>query len=374
MNKQVTKNQHYVPQCLLKHFSWDDRNLKRINIFDTVRSTTRYNQAIKEVFSRNYFYDRDNSVEDLLGNEIESPASPIIDEIIEGNIDDLLNFSGNKSSDKKFIENKFKLVKFIICLLYRTPEAREKSLSSIQTHIQSIVRELLRQNNFDPEEASKGYLNVEDKSSLGSLITLQSAIDYLLLIDLDFHIIKNETDIEFFISDHPVFRYNWFYRDLQHISITSLAAKGLQLFLPLSPSLTLCLYDSGVYKYGDRKSWITYVRNSSDIELLNSFQIINSESIIGFYSQKCEAHIRQLYNRFKDIQIYKHKSIEHELDEPEEDKIKTRHIVYTQQTKLKKMPSFVKIKREAKGQAAAYHERNPRLSYLHAQLMDEIDK
>ena len=61
-NLQVTKNQHYIPQCLLKQFSKDDKGIRKINIFDVKQLSFRNRQSIKNVFSQNYFYDKDNSV------------------------------------------------------------------------------------------------------------------------------------------------------------------------------------------------------------------------------------------------------------------------------------------------------------------------
>ncbi len=83
--QQITKNQHYVPQCLLKHFGCDAKKSNKINVFDIDRSTVRYNQSIKEVFSQNYFYDKDNLIENFIANQIESPASKIIDAIVSEN-------------------------------------------------------------------------------------------------------------------------------------------------------------------------------------------------------------------------------------------------------------------------------------------------
>ena len=85
-NQQVTKNQHYIPQCLLKQFSKDDKGIRKINIFDVKKLSFRNRQSIKNVFSQNYFYDKDNSVENILSSIIESPNSPVIDSIIRGEV------------------------------------------------------------------------------------------------------------------------------------------------------------------------------------------------------------------------------------------------------------------------------------------------
>jgi len=339
MIDKITKNQHFVPQCLLNNFGHGE---KKINVFDIDRAAVRYNQVVKNVFSQNYFYDKDNEIENFLANKIETPASIVIAEIANG------NFNITR-------ENLLILHKFISSLFLRTPEAVERVSSFANLQLESIVGELLSLNGFDPEEASSGHLDFH-QDSLVSLMTLQGVRAAEILEDLEYHIIKNETSSEFYISDHPVFIYNWLYRNLDHPQVTGLTAVGLQIFLPLSPKITLCLYDPKVYKYGQRSS-VTCISNESDIEILNSFQIINSKSIIGFSSRESEAHVRQLHEKYKGIKLHQYESGMLSTKKEGEGKITSTHFVFTRQVKLMKMLSFIKIKRKSKAYASSYKER-----------------
>ncbi|MBD2313495.1 DUF4238 domain-containing protein [Desertifilum sp. FACHB-1129] len=359
MSKQITKNQHYVPQCLLKHFCFDAKKGKKINIFDIERSVVRYNQSVKEVFSQNYFYGKDNEVETFMAENIEGSASKVLDKIVDG--------------DFTIVdEDVLTLHRFILSLFYRTPEASERVSGFVNSQLESVVRELLSLNGFDPEEASAGRFNFY-QDRLASLITVQGVLDSIILRDLDCHIIKNETASEFYISDHPVFIYNWLYRDLEHPGVTSITATGLQIFLPLSPQITLCLYDPKVYKYG-QKSLVTCISKDEDIEILNSFQVINSDSIIGFHSKQNEAHVKQLYERYKSIKLHQYESGILSTQEEGEGKIRSTHFVFTRQAKLRKMPSFVKIKKEARSYASSYQERDPELSAKHMEFKKFINE
>lgn len=359
MNKHITRNQHYVPQCLLKHFACDAKKGKKINVFDTDRYIVRYNQSIKEVFSQNYFYDKDNRTENFISQYIETPASTIIDEIINGNLD--------VSNEQRLTLNTF-----ILSLFYRTPEASERASAFVNSQFESMVQQFLSLNGFDPELASAGNL-IFYPDRLASMLTLEAVIDAMILKDLKYHIIKNGTKLEFYISDHPVFIYNWLYKDLEHSGVTSLAAIGLQIFIPLSPNITLALYDPKVYKYGQRSS-VTNISNNSDIEILNSYQIINSNSIIGFYSRESEAYLKQLYARYKDVKLHQYESSILSTNKKNNDKIKSTHLVFTRQAKLKKIPSFITIKKKSKRYASSYQERDFNLSAKHMEfkrLMDE---
>jgi hypothetical protein len=350
-----TKKQHYVSQLLLNSWDCGEGKNKKINIFDIKKSEVRPNQSIKKVFSENYFYDRDNLVENFLANLIEGPASSVIDKIISE--------SRNIISEKELLT----LYRFILTLSFRTPGAINKVSEFINSHLESIVRECLSLNGFDPEEASNGKFEF-NQSHLVSTITLMGAQLAPLLKDLKYHIIKNETSSDFYISDHPVFIYNWLYRELNHPAVTSLAARGLQIFLPLSPKITLCLYDPKVYYYGKQGDLETCISNNNDIEILNSFQVINSDSTIGFNSREDEAHLRQLYEKYKNIKLHHHESGILSTTKEGNRKIRSMHWVFTRQTKLKEMPSFIKFRGNSKGYARSYQERDPelakRISYL----------
>jgi hypothetical protein len=349
-----TKKQHYVPQFLLNHFACEGSQGNRINIFDMDRSEVRYNQPVRGVFSQNYFYDKDNQVENFLATRIEGPASSVVNKIVSGDFN-LIS------------EELLTLHRFILSLYFRTPEASERVSGFFNSHLESIVRELLSLNGFDPEEASAGEFKF-NQDKLASAITLNGVFDAVLLGDLEYHIIKNKTSSKnFYISDHPVFIYNWLYRELEHHAVTSIAAIGLQIFLPLSPEITLCLYDPKVYKYGQRTS-VTCISNDTDIEILNSFQVINSDSIIGFSSRESEDHIKQLYKRYKDIKLHQYESGMLSTKKEGKEEIRSTHFVFTRQAKLKKMPSFIKIKKKSKGSASSYQERDPELSAKHREF------
>lgn len=359
MNYQSTKNQHYVPKCLLKNFCYLNKNKKKINIFDVVNRTVRYNQAIKNVFSQNYFYGKDTSIDDsveaILANKIEDPASTIIDEIIQGNLSIL---------DSP--ENKIHLLKFVSTLIHRTPEAKEGMLSFIQTGFQSFSKELLRLNNF-PSEARPPIVSFKDTDVFAAFSTLQGYYGTILLTDLEFHLIENQTELDFVISDNPAFTYNYFYKNLEHPGVASPIANGYQIFLPLSSRHTLCLYDSKVYTYKP-KTKIIISSNLNDIRLLNKFQIMNSKSIIGFNDPKSEHHITEMYQKFGLTNIYTYKSNEYEV-ERKNDEIRTRHITYIEQNKLNQMPSFINIRKKAKKYSQEYSIRNYELLNLFEQSM-----
>lgn len=343
---QVTKNQHYVPQCLLKFFSWEDKKERKTNILDIPRDSFRYRQAIKNICSQNYFYDKDNMVENILSEKVEGPAAQLISSIVH-----------HDTTALDSPENWMRLLIFVSTLLSRTPKVMDKLNSTIQTNVQSISRELLRLNGMDPQSADRMRLKINDEAGLISLLTLRGYYASILLTDLKLNLSINKTDRDFFISDHPVFVYNWLYKKLKHPGVTGFGARGLQIFLPLSPKLILCLYDPEVYKYGEKDNFLTDLHDVKDIEILNSFQVINSKSFIVFLNRKSEADIKSMFRRHGNKQLHTQKSIEYEVDVLGDEAARTRHIVYSKQFRIGAMPSFIKVKRKA--DSSVYEIRNP---------------
>jgi hypothetical protein len=314
----------------------------------------QYAQSFEEVLAEKYRYGKDNLVENLLANNVEGPASNVVKKIVEGNF--------NIISEDLLI-----LYRFILSLFFRTPKASEKASEFIDLLSESIQRNFLSLNGLDLKEAIAKEPKFYDDDNLASELTLNGILLAGILGDLEYHIIKNETSSEFYISDHPVFTYNWLYRDLEDPAVTNIAATGLQIFLPLSPKITLCLYDSKVYEYGQRTS-VTCISNDSDIEILNSFQIINSNSI-GFQLRESEAKIKQLYEKYKDIKLNPIESDILSTEKEGKEKIRSTHLVFIRQAKLEKMPSFIKIKTESESYAFSYQQRNPELAAKHIGLL-----
>lgn len=130
---KITKNQHFVPQSLIKHFSKAD---EVVNIFDSKRNISRPPTSVACVLSENYFYDRDNLVENFLAQNIEGPAAPIFESIVA-------------NPTMPIICNRINLLRFVTVQLNRTPSALSASLQNIDNVTSSLIRQLGELNGFD---------------------------------------------------------------------------------------------------------------------------------------------------------------------------------------------------------------------------------
>lgn len=346
----ITKNQHYVPQFLLKGFGTSS-SVDKISIYDIPRKQTRLNQSVSSVFSQNYFYDKDNLVENYLSDNIEGPASVEIEKI--------------KNNDLSSLSSNVELITFFCCQNSRTPEAKEDALNFINAHFEQMVSKISELNDWGIENPEKFRVLPSGKDGMRSFtgsIALNGIIDSFGMRDLKLHILKNKTKKKFIISDHPVAKYNWLYRDLKTGQAASMAAKGVQLFLPLTPSLTLCAYDASTYKYGNRRHDYSDITNNLDIEWLNQLQVRPAQSFIGFSDSSQADYVRDLAIRYNGKRIYERKSKDLYHEDMDNGQIKSGHLVYTTQKKLSYKPGFMKVLKRSRVYSKVYTERNPELS------------
>ncbi len=352
----ITKNQHYVPQFILRGFETSESS-EKLNIYDVPRHQIRPRQGIKKVFSQNYFYDKDNVVEKYLNNDIETPASIEINKLKNG------DFSGLNSNST--------LIKFLSCQNSRTIESREDVLNFLNASFEQMISSL----NLGIKNPEQFRVMPDGKDAMRDFtaaIVMTGEIDSFGMEDLQFHLLVNETDIGFVISDHPVGKYNWFYRDLKDGQVGSMMAKGVQLFLPISTNLTLCAYDSSVYKYGKKRGDVSSIKNKNDVDWLNQLQVRPARSFVGFSDAIQEEYVTGLVSKYNGKVLYARKSqhlYQHDMDD---EKIKIGHAIYTTQKKLTIMPSFMKVHRRARQFASKYYERNPELSQYLQNLKERI--
>ena len=150
MANNVTKNQHYVPQFLLNGFDTAHAEQPKVHIFDVERDDIRQNQAVKEVFSQNYFYDKDNKIENFLSLKIEEPASKIINRIRS----DDFSMLGNGGTE---------LIKFMCCQNARTVEAREDALNFVNANFYQIFSDLNRLNEVQNSRSKRGCFKLRKR-------------------------------------------------------------------------------------------------------------------------------------------------------------------------------------------------------------------
>lgn len=349
------KKQHFVPQCLLKHFATNER----ISIFDSSRNMMRNNRLVKEEFAQNYFYGKDGTLENIIDKKIENPAAPLLDKFSRAIIDSELHPHRD-------------LLVFILAQFARTPGSISEATAAIYAYLKTITKQIGDLNGFPPEISDKIEVKLKNEKDLLPLLTSIAVNSRILIADLGQRLLINETEIPFVISDHPVSHYNWFLRSSSDPAKTSLPATGIKIFLPISPKVTLCLYDRAVYRFENRRSPITIVTRRADAHLLNSLQAMNRESSIIFSDKSQGNYVRQLCREHEPISLHTSASMTTTPEPVDATRLSTRHAVWRIQRDLPEWFSFVKIRKDAKARQGIFAYRQPGIVETHKRVMHDF--
>lgn len=221
------KVEHYVPRFYLSKFTIDGKG-KSVYCYDKVLSKS-FVCAMEDVAREKYFYDTmpgDGNVEKTLA-ELESKIVVAYRKLIS--VKDILKLNLN--------EREY-LATFAIVQEFRTMEWRAalKDLS-LQTKHRLSKYKLSDKLKTELEEVSKPDFHKE--LQLKFLMGTSEFIE--MLFGMKWILIENRTKMPFWTSDHPVSRYNPI--DKSPLGNLGLLCEGIQMYLPLTPSLSLCFCD-----------------------------------------------------------------------------------------------------------------------------------
>jgi len=282
------KNQHFVPQFLLRNFS---DNGKQIGVYNIANSRYIPRTSLRKQACKRNFYGKDKQIEKSL-SIFESKIAPIIKNIIN-----------NHKIPKRESEEYCLLLLFVANLFTRTKGFWAELEENINKFYKLLIPEI------QPELAK--YLD-DLKFCFPSfpIYALELSIPiFFSILDLNCKLVQIPSPNEkrhFIISDHPVIPYNQFTRLAQKPGGTEgFCLKGTTIFVPLSYKLYLVLYDSNIYKVGNKRS-ITVEASEADIFQLNKLQCFHSFSNIYFHPELGkEGFIREICKRKKEVNKFK---------------------------------------------------------------------
>lgn len=264
-----TKRQHYVPRFLLRQFSEDGRSISLV----VMKTGRRVEEAsIAGQCYGDYFYGDDGCMEKAFAEE-EAKVASIICETTPAVLESLT---------KADLDN---LRKFVHWQRARTQGAADQLNKQTDATMKGLMRQKLARDphpDFTPEDFDRVVVKLTNPQARALYAATQTLP---LIFDLAVKFVLAPERAEFVISDHPVTTCNQFVENDVHLSQrfgwTGLSAKGLQFFLPISPKVTLAVYDPSTYEYGSPKSLVCGA-SVHDVALLNRLQAITAVDAIFF--------------------------------------------------------------------------------------------
>lgn len=288
--KGETKNQHYVPQFYQRYFSIDNKN---IGAYVISCGKNILSAPIKNQSSGDYFYSENMEIEHALGG-MERLAKGVIDKIIA-------NPKGHLTKEEQYTLYSFTMMQ----------EGRTLAhVNLIQEHADTVLSNLMKKqiellrNNGNAAEVEGITDEVLDRCSFNlkqpGMFALGTQAQLInTCIDLKYKVLINNTKIPFITSNNPAAIYDQFMERMGN-QVYALGSRGLQIYLPLTPTLGVMFYDSKCYKLGDRKKTYVEISNDKDIKELNKLTASNAENII-YYKPKSitENELEQFANQNK---------------------------------------------------------------------------
>lgn len=255
--KTEKKNQHYVPQFYLRHFS-NNGNSIAIYLFKQQKLVKQ--ASIRNIMASDYFYGKDGKVEDKLA-EFEGKWDNIIEEILH-----------NKTipDDPEIIT----LLKFFLLVGSGRTALRGSELIDLYTEVlKSITKST---DTLLYSAICEGKIKLQSNApALPSINAAQRSL--LTTFDLKIDLIENRTKYDFITSDNPVVFYNPLYEYYQLKSGFGYAQIGIILICPLSPKYMLCMYDGDAYTLNKK------IKSDYQVKMINDLLLDNSNELIAFY-------------------------------------------------------------------------------------------
>jgi hypothetical protein len=257
------KSHHYVPRCYLRNFSHTG---KSVDLFNIASGRLIRAAPIKGQCCRDYFYGKNAANEKGLA-------------AVEGQMAELFRVINREVRlPHPFTAGHLLLCFHVATQAYRTQYAADTLNELTDGMMRQVIKRDRRVTADMLEQVRFGY---EDPA----LISLaHAAIGFPLLMDLEYRVLLAPRGTEFMTSDNPVVMFNQYMQSRGDGSNTGMASKGLQVFLPIWPFLTLVMFDGGVYHFGESKSTSVHVASPHDVHELNMLQVASASENLYVFS------------------------------------------------------------------------------------------
>ena len=250
----TNKNQHYVPRCHLKPFTWKEQGLA-IDLFNIDGEIGIAGAPVKNQCSKDYFYGQNPEIENTI-QFLESKYAEVVRRIraSDGRI-------GNE--DSRF------LLRYWIFQHLRT-EAAQQSVLSMARAVEDATGIQAPQLLISEKEATL--------TALGAF-----AKNFDAILDLNLVVVDNRTSAPFITSDNPAVQTNrWIFAKADGVSANfGMISAGFVGLLPLTPRFLALLYDKDMYSVAHSRK-VVVVRDIDDVHALNEHQLLNCLANVYF--------------------------------------------------------------------------------------------
>lgn len=261
------KNQHYLPQFLLRNFANPCSRRRAVDVLNLDRKAILPSGSIRHQCAKSFLYGEDGRIENSLQN-LEVMAESVIKQLIR------------TESPPVSERDQIVLTVFISAQYGRTPAAGRSLARQAEAQAQ-MIRESARSRGIREEEIRYDWNSLSypkpEAASLSCFVHLSDVI-----FDLKHAVLINDTTIEFSISDVGVVLHNHWADGIGRLGGNGFGNHGIMFVLPLSPRVALLKYDSAVYRIRGRPGNVIHINQEKYINSLNYLQALFAEENMYF--------------------------------------------------------------------------------------------
>lgn len=213
--------------------------------------------------SKDYFYSKDQKVEDALA-EIERLCMSAFHKLVNNNNYNLHDVE------------RLNILTYIMMQLGRTVYMSERLSDDVNKISLEIYKRCFGIKQVDP--------HLKFRFEHPPLFSLGVYSDMVVnMADLSFKLvaIDSKCNTAFITSDCPAFIANPYFDYLGHAGVKILGLKGVCIMMPLAPNLMILFYDSNIYKIGNKKGAVT-ISDSKQVETINMLIANEANELLVF--------------------------------------------------------------------------------------------
>jgi uncharacterized protein DUF4238 len=259
-HRMPKRRHHFVPRFYLGQFLSEPR---RIHILNLSTSRVIQNASLRDQCQSHRLYVSDE-IEDALAT-MEAGAARVIRDISKAGE---LPTAGS--------DDEVTLRAFVTFQLLRTPAAAER--------LNAFADKVTKQAHAGDPRVSGVDLDTVKFGFDHAVLLAMTAVPRILvaIADLKSHLLDSG-DGRFITSDSPAVKYNKYCEGIECHGLTGAAARGLQVFFPLTARSCLLLYDGGIYSVlgPDRKTRRS-VCADGDVAAINRMQLVFADQNVYF--------------------------------------------------------------------------------------------
>jgi hypothetical protein len=221
--------QHYVPQLLLRNFSFPGRGKQeQIHVFDKQKGRA-FSTGVDNIVAERKFYDfkaadgKEATLEDLL-SELEAELRNVLLKLLAAR-----TLSALTPGEKAWVSI-FLAVQFL----------RTRNFREMTRQMQTAIGDKIERLGLEPSKVP-GFFGPENEDEIkrfSAYFLLRNVKPYSqLLADKIWTLFETSESNPFWVGDNPLALHND--RDFGPYGNIGLAAAGIQIYLPLSPTITL---------------------------------------------------------------------------------------------------------------------------------------